>query len=80
MILDPESIPLTSLAVLGQVSSILTGTVRRLFAGGGSLLEAFNGVKALYELEDLANEVKDGRESYPSEENSDQKGMEIEFK
>lgn len=80
MIMNPAAIPLTSLAVLNQTSVALSDIVRRLFEGGGSIVRAFDGVEAMYELDDIVNEIKDGQEPYPSKGSSDKKGMEIEFK
>lgn len=79
MVFNPQAIPLVSIAVLEQTSVALSNTMQRLFFGGGSILEAFNGVKALYEIADIENDLVDGTEPYPIA-GSVAKGMEVEFK
>ncbi|KAG8888842.1 hypothetical protein FRB98_006628 [Tulasnella sp. 332] len=84
-ITDPESTPLTSIALLQQTSQALSWTFWRLFNGTGSVYESFTKLKLLYEMEDIENVIKDGLVSYPRTTDSGKKigcdgGMKIEFK
>ncbi|KAG8882512.1 hypothetical protein FRB97_008138 [Tulasnella sp. 331] len=84
-IADPESTPLTSIALLQQTSLALSWTVWRLSSVTGSIYESFTKLKLFYEMEEIENVVKDGMVSYPrtvdsSEKISGVRGMKIEFK
>ncbi|KAG8903124.1 hypothetical protein FRB99_003726 [Tulasnella sp. 403] len=83
MILRPNSIPLASLAMLDQTSMVMNMTMYRLFDGRESIVESFNRVKALYEVDKIETILKDGLVPYPPIEESDEngsKGMKVEFR
>lgn len=80
MIHNPSTIPLTSIAILEQTSQSFSNTMYRLVSDSGSIMEAFSGVRAIYEMEQVKNLVKDGQTTYPPNGREAQKGMEIEFK
>ncbi|KAG9033038.1 hypothetical protein FRB95_000623 [Tulasnella sp. JGI-2019a] len=84
-ITNPETTPLTSIALSQQTSQAMSWTFWRLLNGTGSVYESFTKLKLLYEMDNIENVIKDGAVSYPRVTGSEEKilpggGMNIEFK
>ncbi|KAG8873331.1 hypothetical protein FRB97_006817 [Tulasnella sp. 331] len=80
---SPETTPLTSLALLQQTTGAMESTLYRLFERTESVVEAFGQLKALYDIDDIENMIKDGTREYPSRDadgkQTDQ-GMKVEYR
>lgn len=79
MVASPGSVPLASIAVMEQTTQTLNRMMWSLMSDGPSIGETFMRVKALYEVEQIVNQIQDGTESYPPEGNEG-KAMKVEFR
>ncbi|KAG9013438.1 hypothetical protein FRB94_002512 [Tulasnella sp. JGI-2019a] len=80
---SPETTPLTSIALLQQTTSTIESTIYNLFYRSGSVVESFVKLKALYDIDDIENVIKDGSKEYPRRDADGKRsnqGMKIEFK
>ncbi|KAG8892769.1 hypothetical protein FRC00_011570, partial [Tulasnella sp. 408] len=79
MLASPGSVPLASIAVMEQTTQTLNNMMWSLMSDGPSIGETFMRVRALYEVDQIVNQIQDGMESYPPEGNEG-KAMKVEFR
>ena len=77
---SPSTLAPVSLAVFQQMSGTVSRTIRDAFTSRTGLPKALIDLKAFYEAINIPNQIKDGDGPFPSPENKDALGMEIEFK
>ena len=78
----PASIPLSlaSLQLIRENSSSFTSSVLGLLDQTGYIAEQLATVRRLYEIENIANKVVDGREPYPENQQKLKDGISVEFR
>ncbi|KAG1777294.1 P-loop containing nucleoside triphosphate hydrolase protein [Suillus placidus] len=81
---EPMTVPLylASLVLMYQVSNSFSSPPFSVspFRQCSSLAERFNGVRTLYELDDVRNKVADGTKPFPEDKQSLRSGISIEFR
>ena len=78
----PASIPLSlaSLQLIRENSSSFTSSILGLLDQTGYMAEQLASVRRLYEIENIANKVVDGREPYPENQQKLNDGISVEFR
>jgi hypothetical protein len=78
----PTSIPLSlaSLNLIRDNANAFSNAVFTLMDETGSIAEQLANVRKLYEIENIPNKVVDGREPFPENQQTLDKGISVEFK